>query len=202
MRKNGMSGRYYGNRLAVADERVGSALPGKGPVVWAVKAHADAAPCYGSLLASIGRTGYSLVHQIDTSAKILMSHPDDRFLITCTTPEAFFCNPNHILDFFNRFPQQRRVNGFGQQPRSIAFDRIFFAFQGLDKTGPKINKCFTTFSGLELFEAITNRSTFIQRTATSLNSSHVQGFLYQAEQEWIKRKDLRQTFRKRRLGPG
>jgi hypothetical protein len=33
----------------------------------------------------------------------------------------------------------------------------------------------------------------IQRTATSLNSSHVQGFLYQAKQEWIKRKDMRQT---------
>ena len=122
-----------------------------------------------------------------------MTLPYDTFVITCTTPESFFCNPQHILDFLNRFPQQRMVTGYGQQPRSIALDRIFFAFQGLDKTGPKINKCFTTFSGLELFDAITNRSAFIQRTATSLNSSHVQGFLYQAQQEWIKRKDLRQT---------
>ena len=122
-----------------------------------------------------------------------MTDPNDNFLITCTTPEAFFCNPNHILDFLNRFPQQRMVNGYGQQPRGIALDRIFFAFQGLDKTGSKINKCFTTFSGLELFNAITNRSTFIQRTATSLNSSHVQGFLYQAEQEWRKRIVLQQN---------
>ena len=89
-----------------------------------------------------------------------MTHPYDTFLITCTTPEAFFCNTQHILDFLNRFPQQRMVTGYGKQPRSISLDRIFFAFQGLDKTGPKINKCFTTFSGLELFDAITNRSTF------------------------------------------
>ena len=116
-----------------------------------------------------------------------MTQPYDTFLITCTTPEAYFCNPQHILDFLNRFPQQRMVTGYGQQPRSIALNRIFFAFQGLDKTGPKINKCFTTFSGLELFNAITTRLPPIQR------SSHVQGFLYQAEQEWIKRMDLRQT---------
>ncbi len=126
MRKNGMSGRYSGNRLTVADERVGSSLPGTGPVVWALKAYADYSACYGSLLASIGRNGFSLVHQIDTSAKILMTHPDDTFLITCTTLESFFCNPNHILDFLNRFPQQRMVNGFGKQPRGIALDRIFF----------------------------------------------------------------------------
>ncbi len=41
MRKCGMSGRYSGNRLAVDDERVGSALPGTGPVVSALKAHAN-----------------------------------------------------------------------------------------------------------------------------------------------------------------
>jgi hypothetical protein len=85
------------------------------------------------------------------------------------------------------------VNGLWQQPRGIPLDRIFFAFQGLNKTGTKINKCFTTFSGLELFDSITNRLPLIQRSATILNSSHVQGFLYQAEQEWIKRIDLRQT---------
>jgi hypothetical protein len=126
-------------------------------------------------------------------AKILMTHPDDNCLITCTTPEAFFCNPNHILDFLNRFPQQRRVNGLGQQPRGITLDRIFFAFQGPDINGSKINKCFTTFSGLELFNAITSRLPLIQRSANFLNSSHVQGFLYQEKQEWIKRMDLRQT---------
>ena len=92
----------------------------------------------------------------------------------------------------NRFPQQRMVNGSVIQPRSIALDRIFFAFQGLDTSGSKINKCFTTFSGLELHIAITNRVQLIQRCATSLNSSHVKGFLYQAKQEWVKRIDLRQ----------
>ena len=122
-----------------------------------------------------------------------MTHPNDTFLITCTTPESFFCNPNHILDFLNRFPQQRIINGLAEQPRKISLDRIFFAFQGLDKTGSKINKCFTTFSGSEKFNANTNRLPLIQRTATSLISSHVQGFLYQEQQEWIKRMDLRQT---------
>jgi hypothetical protein len=106
LRKNGMSGRYCGNRVTDGGERVGSALPGTGPVVWALKAHADAAPCYGSLLASAGRNGFALVYQIDTIAKILMTHPNDSFLITCTAPESFFCNPNHIVDFLNRFPEQ------------------------------------------------------------------------------------------------
>ena len=93
--------------------------------------HANYAAAYGSLIASIGRNGFTLVHQIDTAAKILMTHPNDTFLITCTTPDSFFCNPNHILDFLNRFPQQRMVSGFGQQPRGIALHRIIFAFHGL-----------------------------------------------------------------------
>jgi hypothetical protein len=63
-----------------------------------------------------------------TPRQILMTDPNDTFLIACTTPEAFFCNPQHILDFLNRFPQQREVDGCGQQPRSIALGRIFFAF--------------------------------------------------------------------------
>ena len=85
VRKNRMPG-----RITVGDEIKGSALPGTGPVVWALKAHADGAACYGSLVASRSSKGYSLVSQIDTSAKILMTHPSDTFLITCTTAESFF----------------------------------------------------------------------------------------------------------------
>jgi hypothetical protein len=36
-RKNAMSGRYSVIRLTAAEERVGSALPGTGPVVWSLK---------------------------------------------------------------------------------------------------------------------------------------------------------------------
>lgn len=186
--KDGMPGRYFGNRITVGDEREGSALPGTGPVVWALEAHADGATCYRSLLASYSSKGYSLVYQIDTSAKILMTHPYNTFLTTCTTAKSFFCNPSYIQEFLNRFPQQRMVNELVLQPRSIALDRIFFASQGLDKSGSKINKCFTTFCGLELYYAITDRLPLIQRSATSLDSSHVQGFLYLAKQEWVKRK--------------
>jgi hypothetical protein len=59
-------------------------------------------------------------------------------------------------------------------------------------TGNKVNKCYTSFSGKELWSAITNRLTPIQRAAHVLNSSHVLGFLYQANQEWIKRLNLQQ----------
>jgi hypothetical protein len=40
-RKNGMSRRYSGIRLTAAGERVGSALPGTGRVVWTLKVHAS-----------------------------------------------------------------------------------------------------------------------------------------------------------------
>jgi hypothetical protein len=56
-----------------------------------------------------------------------MTDPGDTLLITCTTPESFYCNPSHILDFLNRFSEQR-VIGVVQEPRIITLDRVFFAF--------------------------------------------------------------------------
>jgi hypothetical protein len=62
------------------------------------------------------------------------------------------------------------VIGVVQEPRIITLNRVVFAFQGLGMTGNKVNKCYSSFSGMELWSALTNRLTPIQRTANVLNS--------------------------------
>ena len=39
-------------------------------------------------------------------ASQLMTNPGDTFLIACRTPEAFFVNPNHLLDFLGELTRQ------------------------------------------------------------------------------------------------
>ena len=61
-----MPGRYSENSQRAA-------IPGKGPIIWLLKAHAQNVPAYGSLLAASclkggGKWGYTRVGHIDTYA--------------------------------------------------------------------------------------------------------------------------------------
>ena len=166
-RKNGLPGRWNGSSVVTGDQR-GTAIPGRGSVVWAFKAHFRSA-VYGSILKAQTSGSYIKPSLIDTYAKQLMTHEDDCFLVACSTPENFLCNPNHIMDFLIRFEEIRnlgsvRSNSKLQQPRAIPLEKLFFAFQGLDinqnfraNEKMKMEKYFTVFSGAELREAIQNR---------------------------------------------
>jgi hypothetical protein len=134
--KIGMSPRYSGIRLPAAGKRVGSALPGIGPVVWACMAHASS---LGSLFAGQTGNGFTAVCDIDTFVKLTMTLPGDLLLIACTTAESFYCNPSHPLDFLNRFSEQ--LMGYFNNRELSPWIESVFAFHGLDMTGPKINKC-------------------------------------------------------------
>ena len=96
-------------------------------------------------------------------------------------PKLFVCTFSRRSDGGGPPRLKRRVNGV----QEIITQHELLWEMLLRKNG--------TFSGLELFNAITTRLPPIQRSSNLLNFSHVQGFLYQAEQEWIKRMDLRQT---------
>jgi hypothetical protein len=74
-----MSRGCSGIRLTAAGERVGSALPGTGPVVWKLKVRASSSAAYGSLLAATTRNGFTAVGNIDTFAKLAMTDPGVRF---------------------------------------------------------------------------------------------------------------------------
>ena len=121
-RRNKMPGRYEGVRIAEDEAKIGCALPGTGPVIWAIKAHAIKCPVYGSLLACYTSGGYTRYREIDSIAKIIMTHEHDTLLFAATIPESFFCNPHHLVDFIQRFTIQRNVNKSGLQPRSISLE--------------------------------------------------------------------------------
>ena len=84
----------------------------------------------------------------------------------------FILNRNHILDILDQYPTIRDVSGFGQHPRGISLDRVYFAIQGLKMRLDQIIKCFATFSGLALWNASTSRITPSKRAPKMLNPSH------------------------------
>ena len=170
-RKDGLPGRWNGFRIATGEQN-GSAIPGNGSVVWAMKAHFQTA-LYGSILKSASAGDYVKPSLIDSYAKQLMTREEDCFMIACSTPENFICTPAHMIDFLIGFEEIRKIGAVTsksrfQQPRSIPLEKLFFAFQGLvvvsggrnvvDRSSmSKMTKYFTVFSGQELKLAIQNR---------------------------------------------
>ena len=95
-----------------------------------MKAH-SLNPLYGSIIRAPTSNGYIRGSFIDSYAKQLMTHEDDCFVIACSTPENFLCNPNHMMDFLIRFEDIRVIGGDRsnyrfKQPRAIPLEKVFF----------------------------------------------------------------------------